>query len=58
MNDQDTGWVTITLRLRPLQLEALDSIVERRKAKQGRASRQSVVEGLVDRAIQDARRDR
>ena len=56
--DAETVWVSITLRLRPSQAEALDAIVAQKKANKERASRQSVLEGWVDRGVREAKRSR
>jgi hypothetical protein len=54
----EEGWVSVTLRLRPVQAAALDAIVDRKKAAKLRASRQSVLESWVERGINEAKRER
>jgi hypothetical protein len=58
VNDQETGWVSLTLRLRPSQAAALDAIVDQRRSNKERASRQSVLETWADRGIREAKRAR
>jgi hypothetical protein len=55
MNDQEEGWVSVTLRLRPSQAAALDAIVDQKK-QDGRASRQSVLETWVEQGIRRHKR--
>jgi hypothetical protein len=57
MADEAEGWATISVRVRPSELAAIDAVVDRRK-QLGRATRASVLEVWIRRGLKEAERER